>query len=272
MRVSRREFLRGGLAIAALGATMPSVLVRTLYAEEASGAPATARAGGAPRTLVVVQLGGGNDGLSTVVPYQDGRYYDLRPPWRSKSSATGCSPWGTGRPCMRRSRRCCRSGDRGDLAIVQGVGYPAPNRSHFRSMDIWHTAAPATIIADGWLGRYLDFTPRRPGTAGSGQGRRGRSAPRAGGPPLRPAMRNAQSYHLLPTRRRPSQPDARLIAWHALHEAAGARAGSQPLLSRTGWTPSRASRRYRERPPTTPRAPTTPPATRLPRRSRRWRR
>ena len=214
---------------------MPSVLVRTLYAEEASGAPATARAGGAPRTLVVVQLGGGNDGLSTVVPYQDGRYYDLRPALALEVERDGLLPLWDGQALHASLAPLLPLWDRGDLAIVQGVGYPAPNRSHFRSMDIWHTAAPATIIADGWLGRYLDFNASAAGNRWQAVSVGAAAQPLAlAGRRFVPAMRNAQSYHLLPTRHRPSQPDARLIAWHALHEAAGARAGSQPLLSRTG--------------------------------------
>jgi uncharacterized protein (DUF1501 family) len=114
--------------------------------------------GGSKRSLVVVQLSGGNDYLNTVVPYNDGLYYDYRPTVRIEPESVlkldddlGLSPdlapikelW-----------------DEGNVAMVNGIGYPNPNRSHFRSMDIWHTAEPEKVGTEGWLGRAIrDMDP-----------------------------------------------------------------------------------------------------------------
>ena len=103
--------------------------------------------------LVVLQLSGGNDVLNTVVPYCDGLYYDFRP-------TTGITEDNVipldGRfglhPAMGRIKDLW---DQGNIAVVNGIGYPKPDRSHFRSMDIWHTAEPEKLIAEGWLGRVI---------------------------------------------------------------------------------------------------------------------
>ena len=103
--------------------------------------------------LVVLQLSGGNDVLNTVVPYGDGLYYDFRP-------TTGIAEDNVipldGRfglhPSMGRIKDLW---DQGNIAVVNGIGYPKPDRSHFRSMDIWHTAEPEKLIAEGWLGRVI---------------------------------------------------------------------------------------------------------------------
>jgi len=103
----------------------------------------------------VVQLAGGNDGLNTVIPYRDGLYYKARPTIGiaadrvlklGRQDDVGLHPSMTGMKELY---------DEGLLALVQGVGYPNPNRSHFKSMDIWHTADTSGVGA-GWLGRYFD--------------------------------------------------------------------------------------------------------------------
>jgi uncharacterized protein (DUF1501 family) len=103
--------------------------------------------------LVVVQLSGGNDFMNTVIPYGDPLYYDFRKT--------------VGVPEEKVLRIDDRFGlhpalgplkemyDAGDVAIVSGVGYPQPDRSHFRSMDIWHTAEPTKVVAEGWLGKVI---------------------------------------------------------------------------------------------------------------------
>jgi len=105
------------------------------------------------RKLVVVEQTGGNDYLNTVVPYNSGLYYDFR-------SHTHHDPEtvikiddevGFG-PTMAPIKRLW---DEGKVAIINGVGYPNPDRSHFRSMDIWHTAEPVELKREGWLGRAI---------------------------------------------------------------------------------------------------------------------
>ncbi|HEY9785034.1 MAG TPA: DUF1501 domain-containing protein [Candidatus Obscuribacterales bacterium] len=113
----------------------------------------TGRAG--EKILVVVQLTGGNDGLNTVVPFNDGAYFDKRPKIALKESQVLPLNGETGlHPAMTAMAELFRQGK---LAILEGVGYPNPNRSHFRSLEIWQTAQPEEIGSTGWLGRYVDL-------------------------------------------------------------------------------------------------------------------
>ncbi len=108
---------------------------------------------GRDRSLVVIQLSGGNDALNTVVPYNDGLYYDNRPGVALDPESVLVLNGELGlNPAMAPIKRLW---DMGKVAIVNGIGYPDPNRSHFRSMDIWHTAEPARIGTEGWLGRAI---------------------------------------------------------------------------------------------------------------------
>jgi len=109
---------------------------------------------GDARTLVLVTLYGGNDGLNTVIPYADKAYYDARPglSWKAEEvlkidAETGLNPGLKGLHQLYTDKK---------LAIIRGVGYPMPDRSHFRSMDIWHTANPVRPGTTGWIGRWLD--------------------------------------------------------------------------------------------------------------------
>ena len=108
---------------------------------------------GKDASLVVVQLAGGNDYLNTIVPYENGHYYDNRKNVNIDQSdvlklndEVGLHPTMTAIKSL---------WDQGKVAIINGIGYPNPNRSHFRSMDIWHTAEPDKIGTEGWLGRVL---------------------------------------------------------------------------------------------------------------------
>ena len=104
-------------------------------------------------SLVVIQLLGGNDAMNTVVPYTNGIYQDSR----STIHLTDDEVLDlNGTLGLHSSLAPTKSlWDEGKVAIVNGVGYPQPNRSHFRSMDIWHTAEPEEIAPDGWLGRTV---------------------------------------------------------------------------------------------------------------------
>ena len=104
--------------------------------------------------LVVVQLSGGNDYLNTIVPYGNGLYYDFRGTINIRPEDVLPIDGETGfRPGMEAIKRLW---DEGKVAIIHGIGYPNPNRSHFRSMDIWHTALPEDIGNEGWLGRATE--------------------------------------------------------------------------------------------------------------------
>ena len=110
------------------------------------------------RSVVAVQLSGGNDYMNTLVPYNNGLYYDSRPTVHIKPDEVLKIDDEVGfRPNMEPIKRLW---DEGKVAIINGIGYPNPNRSHFRSMDIWHTALPDEIGTEGWLGRAIrDLDP-----------------------------------------------------------------------------------------------------------------
>ena len=108
--------------------------------------------------LVVIQLTGGNDYLNTVIPYADGRYHDSRPtvgiPAAAALPIDGHFAFNPALPEIKALY------DAGKVAVINGVGYPTPNRSHFRSMDIWHTCEPEKVGTEGWLGRVIrDLDP-----------------------------------------------------------------------------------------------------------------
>lgn len=132
------------------GSAVPSIFANGIAAAAADSPNATPT----DRILVLVQLAGGNDGLNTLIPYADGAYHDARPTLRQDqgvltlNSSLGLHP---------NLKGLKASWDAGQLAIVQGVGYPNPNLSHFASMSVWETANVQGGIGDGWLGRYLNY-------------------------------------------------------------------------------------------------------------------
>jgi len=131
-----------------LGNAAALAFAPTLSALAWAGAPAAAP----PRLLILLELRGGNDGLNTVVPVDDGSYYDLRPHLALRGDGvvrfapdlalhSALAPWRT-------------LWDAGEMAVIQGVGYPAPNLSHFRSIEIWDTASDSDrYLPSGWLTR-----------------------------------------------------------------------------------------------------------------------
>lgn len=148
--ISRRDFLQSS-ALVALAPTIPSFLARTARAADADrDAP----------VLVVIQLDGGNDGINTVVPYADEGYAASRKELRL--SADDLIKVGDGIGLHPRLRSVSEFLGDGRLAIVQGVGYPNPNRSHFESMAIWQSALLDAGDQDGsgWLGRSLSTADR----------------------------------------------------------------------------------------------------------------
>lgn len=151
---NRRRFLERTLRGSALIAAGPMVL--GFLADSARAAKA-----GDETILVVVELTGGNDGLNTVAPYADDLYHKARPSLALKPSQVvrvddhiGLNPGLRGlEPLLKAGR----------LAIVQGVGYPNPDRSHFESMDVWQMADPSREAGSGWLGRSLGSLRVAPG-------------------------------------------------------------------------------------------------------------
>jgi uncharacterized protein (DUF1501 family) len=154
---TRRKFLRTSALGAGATWTLPVFIEKTFFALNALAADAITQTvtGKDGTILVVLQLAGGNDGLNTVIPFADDNYHRLRPRLALPAdkvlkldSFAGLNPQLTGLKTLY---------DSGELAIVQGVGYPNPNRSHFRSTEIWQTASDANqFSSEGWIGRYFD--------------------------------------------------------------------------------------------------------------------
>ena len=152
MRISRRLFIRDGVATVTLGLAAPSFL------------SAIAQAQGIPsRRLVVVYLGGGNDALNTLVSYQDPAYYSRRPSIAIPAGQVlqvGTDAGGRALGLHPRLGGLLNVFNEGRLALVQRTGYTNSSRSHFEATDIWGTANPQSSTGSGWLGRYLDTLPR----------------------------------------------------------------------------------------------------------------
>lgn len=151
MKITRRTFVRDGVAAFTVGVVAPTFLSDLARAQ-----------GAVSRNLVVLYLGGGNDALSTLIPYTDPFYYSRRPSVAipaaqvlqigadSSGKPLGLHPQLTGLRTVY---------DRGHLALIQRAGYENSSRSHFTGVDIWATGDPRTTQGTGWLGRYLDALP-----------------------------------------------------------------------------------------------------------------
>ncbi len=152
MRISRRLFIRDGVASVTLGLAAPAFLSAIAQAQ-----------GIGSRRLVVVYLGGGNDALNTLVPYQDQSYYSRRPtigipPGQVLQVGTDSSGKALG--LHPRLGGLLNVFNEGRLALVQRAGYQNSSRSHFEATDIFGTANPSSSSGSGWLGRYLDTLPK----------------------------------------------------------------------------------------------------------------
>jgi len=144
--MKRRDFIQQTALTAVGGLLVPSFLKAFEY-----GRGITEQG----KILVIIQLSGGNDGLNTVVPYTNDIYYQSRPSIAiDKTQVLRLNDDLGFHPALPKMKQLY---DEGLLSIVNSVGYPNPDRSHFRSMDIWHTASNANeYLTTGWLGRYLD--------------------------------------------------------------------------------------------------------------------
>ncbi len=153
--LSRRKFLAlTGMGAAGAAATQLS-LAQIVEAAQTRPMPT-----GTP-ILVVVTLYGGNDGLNTLVPYKDPIYSAMRP--GISLTAKDVIPLGVDDLALNGTMTGFKTlWDRGQLAIIRGVGYPVPDYSHFSSMANWQTAVPHSHVSSGWIGRWLDTQPHDP--------------------------------------------------------------------------------------------------------------
>ncbi len=151
MKVTRREFIQGGVAAFTVSFAAPAFLSELARAQGASR-----------RNLVVLYLAGGNDALrrSFRTPTASTTAAGRRSPCR-RATCCRSAPTAAGKPLGLHPRLTGLQADlrRGHLAIIQRTGYPNSSRSHFQGTDIWSTANPANSIGPGWLGRYLDTLP-----------------------------------------------------------------------------------------------------------------
>jgi len=152
-KISRRSFIQKSVAASAGAVLLPSFL------EAAVAEGFFEKAGKRNKKLVIIQLSGGNDGLNMIVPYTDPLYYKARPSLAipadevlKAGDTLGFNPVMKGIYGLFKENKVC---------VINNVGYPHPNHSHFRSMDIWQTASDADkYLNTGWIGRYLDVLPR----------------------------------------------------------------------------------------------------------------
>lgn len=159
MSHTRRVFLHRGLTLVSAAVTVPTFIDSTVWAmaDPLDQKRTQQDSGKDGKILVVVQLSGGNDGLNTVIPYADDEYQRARPALAKRGDAVLKINNYIGLNAKLAPLKSLY--DDGMATIIQGVGYPNPNRSHFRSMDIWHSGIPEKeITTSGWLGRYFDAT------------------------------------------------------------------------------------------------------------------
>src|SRR5262249_14596589 len=153
MAISRRDLIRNGLVALSVGAASPHFLVRAVHASPRAREALRTKAA---KTLIVVEMAGGNDSLNTLIPYADPTYYKVRPMLGIKrEEALPITDSLALHPSMGKLKELY---DRNQLVVVQGVGYPDFNFSHFRAMFFNHTATTDIYTGIGWLGRYLDQT------------------------------------------------------------------------------------------------------------------
>ncbi len=213
--LDRRGFINSALVGVAAGIYMPNVFVRALGTALADGSRVALSDGG-NRTLIVVQLAGGNDGLNTVVPYRDGRYYSARPTLAVRpetvlalSGELGLNPALAG---------LGRAWADGRLAVVEGVGYDHPSLSHFEAMDIWQTADPERGRESGWLAGIVAGSVDSQGHPLGAVALGARLPPALGCPPNGAAViERAESLRLAPDPRYPALTGDRQAALERLY-------------------------------------------------------
>jgi uncharacterized protein (DUF1501 family) len=223
--LTRRQLIQWGALFGVAGATVPTYLWRARTARGSSqGAPASAST---DRTLVIIQMAGGNDGLNMVVPYTDSTYMSARPSLKLDPAAVLQLNSQLGlHPAMTSLKQVW---DAGNLAVLEGVGYPNPTYSHFDSQTIWYTAAPKGEFHDGWLGRYFKQTGAESNAEFGGLDIGPSLAPPLSTQGLTiPVVQNPASYKLALD---PRDSAARLEAWQDLQTAARARQQYLPLIA-----------------------------------------
>ncbi len=154
MRLSRRALIKDGMLVVSAGMMMPAIFSRGIASARAMSLEGSRFAQAASdRTLIVVQMAGGNDGLNTVIPYTDPLYHQMRPTLAIPDSQVLTLDSRLGlHPSLKALQPLW---EQGHMAIVEGVGYPNQSLSHFQAMDIWQTLDLSGNGTEGWLGKLV---------------------------------------------------------------------------------------------------------------------
>lgn len=165
IKLNRRDFVAKSVWGATASLSLPGFLQQTIFNLDARAQSVPSEGSEGP-ILLLMEMAGGNDTLNTVIPYQNGIYNNARPTLKlgeqhnilkltdkDGPSVTGSPEALALHPNLTAFHQLWMDGQ---LGIINGVGYPNPNLSHFTSFDYWHSAEPNTIVKDGWIGRYFD--------------------------------------------------------------------------------------------------------------------
>ena len=232
--LNRRELLRTGLLSLGAGVTVPTMLSR---AAAAAAAETSSSGISTPdgQTLIVVQLAGGNDGLNTVVPHADSRYRTLRPNLALPQDDVLVID---DRHGFHKSMTGLKGlFDRGDLAVVESVGYAHPSFSHFQAMDIWQTADPTEARREGWLAQLVEGAVDANGHPLGALALGTQIPPALCCPPvLPPVLERADLYRLQSDTRNPALSTNRDAALRRLYQSYQAPAPYATVLEETSST------------------------------------
>jgi len=242
--VDRRSFIKGGMAFVSAAVAMPPAFLRATFDDNSVPIAAVTKETAAVigrRVLVVLQMAGGNDGLNTVIPLSDRGYFSARANLAVNPEST--LPLGDGMAFNGVMGGMKRVWDERRMAIVLGVGFPNPNRSHFKAMDIWHTASTTDTQGNGWLGRLMDVTAHESDSAWRAANV-GSELPRSlfADSVFVPSLSSIPAYVFSTDRKFPRDADRRLQAFAQLNaryaEDAAVQAeygGSLAFVSQTGF-------------------------------------
>src|SRR6266700_555327 len=154
MKLTRRAMIKDGLLVVSAGMIMPAIFSRGVASARAQTLDGSHIAQAASdRTLIVVQMAGGNDGLSTVIPFSDPLYHQMRPTLSMPDAKV--LPLDTRLGLHPNLAPLKSLWDAGHMAIIEGVGYPNQSLSHFQAMDIWQTLDLSGNGREGWLGKLV---------------------------------------------------------------------------------------------------------------------
>jgi len=242
MAISRRDLIRNGLVALSVGAASPHFLLRAVHA---APRPAEALRASAAKSLIVVEMAGGNDGINTLIPFASETYYRARPQLAiQRAEALAISDEVALHPAMGRIKELY---DRGMVAAIQGVGYPDFNFSHFRAMEIYRSGDTGIYNGIGWLGRYLDATVKAKDDLFAGMVvANGVNPAMAGDHFHTPAIASAPAYQLATDPRYNGDRTNRLNAFTALNQVDANNRVMLPLLEDTANAAYASSRELQE--------------------------